>query len=82
MQARQRVQRAEALRRIASLASSAATLDEILKFALQELSHLLQADLAFIFLLDQGQSALRLHQSSMFGRPQTFPGLSLFTSGR
>jgi GAF domain-containing protein len=27
-------------------------------------------------LLDQGQSVLRLHQVSMFGRPQTFPGLS------
>jgi len=76
MQARQRVLRAETLRRIASLASSSATLDEILKYALQELCHLLQADLAFIFLLDQDRTVLRLHQRSMYGRPQTFPGLN------
>lgn len=76
MQARQRVQRAEALRRIASLASSAATLDEILKFALQELSHLLQADLAFIVLLDQVQGVLRLHQKSVYGRPDLSSGLN------
>jgi PAS domain S-box-containing protein len=76
MQARQRAQRAEALRRIASLASSAATLDEILKFVLQELSHLLRADLGFIFLLDQSQGILRLHPSSFYGRPETSAGLS------
>jgi PAS domain S-box-containing protein len=77
IQARQRAQRAEALRRIASLASSAANLDEILKFVLQELSHLLRADLGFIFLLDQSQGVLRLNFPSFYGRPQSFPGLSL-----
>ncbi len=55
LQARQRAQRAEALRRIASLASSEATLDEILQFALNELCHLLQADLATLFLVDSAQ---------------------------
>ena len=77
LQARQRVLRAETLRRISSLASSAATLDEILTFALQELSRLLHADLSFIFLLDQIQGMLRMHQESVFGQPQSYPGLSL-----
>ena len=77
LQARQRVLRAETLRKISSLASSAATFDEILKFALQELSRLLHADLSFIFLLDQIQGMLRMHQNSIFGQPQSYPGLSL-----
>ena len=76
IQARQRAQRAEALRRIASLASSTAALEEILKVALGELSRLLSADMAFIFLLDSQQGMLRMHQGSMFGRPQSFPGLA------
>ncbi len=76
IQARQRVLRAETLRRISSLASSAATIDEILKFALQELSRLLHADLSFIFLLDQNQGMLRMHQESIFGQPQSYPDLS------
>ncbi len=81
MQARQRMQRAESLRRIASLASSAAHLDEILKFAVTELSHLLRADLGFIFLLDEGQTLLRLHQRSLFGQKQSFPGLITAMAG-
>ncbi len=76
IQARQRVLRAETLRRISSLASSAATLNEILKFALQELSRLQHADLAFIFLLDQNQGMLRMHQDSLFGQPPSYPGMS------
>ncbi|MDT8899013.1 GAF domain-containing protein [Thermanaerothrix sp. 4228-RoL] len=66
-QSRQRAQRAEALRRIASLASSAATLDEILKYSLQELVRLLRADCAAIFLLNTNRTALELHRFSYFG---------------
>lgn len=66
-QTRQRAQRAEALRRIASLASSAATLDEILKYSLQELVRLLRADCAAVFLLNTSRTALELHRSSYFG---------------
>jgi GAF domain-containing protein len=43
-QARARAQRADALRRIASLSGSSATLDEILKYSVQELANLFQAD--------------------------------------
>lgn len=66
-QSRQRAQRAEALRRLASLASSTATLDEILQFSLQEMAHLLHADTAAIFLLDENRGELRLHTFSIFG---------------
>ncbi|MBM3151230.1 MAG: GAF domain-containing protein, partial [Chloroflexi bacterium] len=66
-QARQRAQRADALLRIASLTSSSATLDEILRFALQELARMLQADAAAIFLLDESQGMLRLHPESLWG---------------
>lgn len=77
MQARQRAQRAEALRRIASLAASSANLDEIFLFVLQELARLTQADLAFIFQVDGVQGLLRLHQASVFGRPEKIPGVAL-----
>ncbi len=66
-QSRQRVQRAEALRRITSLASSAANLDEILQFGVQELARLLRADVGAIFLLNQEQNELKLHLPSVFG---------------
>jgi PAS domain S-box-containing protein len=72
LQTRQRAQRAEGLRRIASLAGSAATLDEILKYALQELAELVHADVAAVFLLDQMEGSLRFHNSSLYG---DFPNL-------
>lgn len=72
-QARLRAQRAEALRRIASLASSAANLDEILKYSLNELARMLQADVAAIFLLDQNNSELCLHAGSYFGQAALLP---------
>ena len=79
-QARLRTQRAEALRRIASLASSSATTDEILQYTLQELGRLLQADLAAIFLFDELRGVLKLHTPSLFGStPQAVQSLtSLF----
>lgn len=66
-QSRRRAQRAETLRRIASLTSSAATLDEILKFSVQDLARLLQADAAALFLLDEAIGELRLNRVSAFG---------------
>jgi PAS domain S-box-containing protein len=66
-QARHRAQRAETLRRIASLTSSAATLEEILKYSILDLGRLLQADIAAIFMLDENRGELRLHRESVFG---------------
>lgn len=66
-QSKRRAQRAEALRRIASLSSSLATQDEILKWSLHELARLIQADAAAIFLLDESNNSLQLHQYSLFG---------------
>lgn len=73
-QSRQRAQRAESLRRIASLASSAANLDEILKFSLQELARLLQADVAAVFLMQPNSGELQFQWDSMFGRLEPLPG--------
>ncbi len=66
-QARGRAQRADALRRIASLSGSSATLDEILKYSVQELANLFQADAGAIFLMDETHGALRLRRESTFG---------------
>lgn len=66
-QTRARAQRADALRRIASLSTSSASLDEILKYSVQELAHLFQADSAAIFLLDDNRGSLRLNYQSMYG---------------
>jgi len=65
-QSQQRAQRSEALRRIASLAASSATLDEILSFSLRELARLFRADTAVILLLDETLGELRLHRPSFF----------------
>ncbi|RPJ24751.1 MAG: GAF domain-containing protein, partial [Chloroflexi bacterium] len=64
---RQRALRSDALRRIASLAASTATMDEVLRFSAQELAHLFQSDLAAIFLLDEQTGELRLHRDSVIG---------------
>jgi len=72
-QSRLRVQRAEALRRISSLASSAASLEEILKYSIQELARLVRADVGAVFLLDQERTELRLHASSVFGTLPELP---------
>ncbi|TLN19050.1 GAF domain-containing protein, partial [bacterium] len=65
-QPRERAQRAEALRRISSLTSSTATLDEILHFSVQELARLLGAEFGAAFLLNTNRSELQLHQGSLF----------------
>ena len=64
---RQRALRSDALRRIASLAASTATLDEILQFSIQEIARLFQGDLAAIFLQDEQVGELLLHEGSVFG---------------
>ncbi|MBN2115189.1 MAG: GAF domain-containing protein [Anaerolineales bacterium] len=64
---RQRALRSDALRRIASLAASTATLDEVLRFSLQELANLFQSNIAAIFLLDEQVGELHLHRDSLFG---------------
>ena len=66
-QTRQRALRSDALRRIASLAASTATIDEILQFSVQELARLFQGDIAAIFLRDESVGELRLHEKSVFG---------------
>lgn len=73
-QTRQRAQRAEGLRRIANLASSDASMDEILKFSIQELSHLLQAEKGVVFLIDRNRGVLEFHSPSNFGDAKPFNG--------
>ncbi|HLF90669.1 MAG TPA: GAF domain-containing protein, partial [Anaerolineales bacterium] len=66
---RKRAQQAEALRKIAALAGSAATLDEILKYSLIEISRLLRTDSGAIFLLDEERYELIVHKESILGFP-------------
>ncbi len=66
-QARSRAQRADALRRIASLSGSSATLGEILKYSVQELARLFNADTGAIFLMDEPRGELRLSNESTYG---------------
>ncbi|HSG26301.1 MAG TPA: GAF domain-containing protein [Anaerolineales bacterium] len=66
-QSRRRAQRAEVLRRVASLAGSEATQDETLQFSLLELSRFLQADVAAAFLLDESLGILQVHGQSILG---------------
>jgi GAF domain-containing protein/nitrogen-specific signal transduction histidine kinase len=64
---RQRALRSDALRRISSLAASTATLDEVLRFSIQELANLFQSDLAAVFLIDEQIGELSLHRASVIG---------------
>jgi PAS domain S-box-containing protein len=66
-QARARALRADALRRIASLSASSATLEEILKYSMQEIARLFQADMGAIFLLDETRGVLSLNRESTYG---------------
>ena len=69
-QSRERSQRSDALRRISSLSTSMATLDEVLKYSNQELAGLFQADVAAIFLLDETSGELHVHGASVVGLTQ------------
>ncbi len=64
---RQRALLSDSLRRIASLAASTATLNEILRFSVQELARRFKADLAAIFLYDEQIGELRVHAESVVG---------------
>ncbi len=66
-QSRQRAYRSDALRRVASLSASSASVEEVLEHSIRELAHLFQADTAAIFLLDEQNGELRLHSRSMYG---------------
>lgn len=66
-QARARAHRADALRRVASLAGSSATLGEVLKYSVRELAHLFQADAGAIYLMDEMSGALQLRPESLYG---------------
>ena len=66
-QSRLRAQRAESLRRITSLVSSPASLDEILQYTIQELARLQHAEVGAVFLVDSAGADLRLHRASVFG---------------
>ncbi len=70
LQTRQRARRAETMRRVASLVSSSATLEETIRFSVRELVQLINADSAVIFLLDEDQGALNAHAESFHGVPQ------------
>ena len=71
-----RALRAEALRRIASLSGSMATLDEIFKYSLLELARLLQVDIAGIFLLEENFGELKVHIDSLYGvTPEQLPSI-------
>lgn len=67
---RQQAMRSDALRRIALLAASTATLEEILHYSTQELVNLFQSDFGAIFLLDEQIGGLRLHRESVVGVAQ------------
>ncbi|RMF48661.1 MAG: GAF domain-containing protein [Anaerolineae bacterium] len=66
-ESRLRAHRAETMRRIAALAASDATLDEVLRFVLQEVGRELQADVVVIRLLDETGGILQVHTPSLFG---------------
>ena len=65
--ARQRAMRSDGLRRIASLTSSFATIDEVIRFSVGEVSRLLRSDLAALYLLDEKNGELILHEGSVVG---------------
>ncbi|NQU31186.1 MAG: GAF domain-containing protein [Anaerolineae bacterium] len=69
LQTRQRARRAETMRRVASLVSSSATLDETLHFSIRELVQLIDADTAVLFLLDEEEGGLNAHEKSIYGIP-------------
>lgn len=70
IQSRLRTQRAETLRRISSLASSNATLSEVLAFSINELSLLLHADVGGLFLVDQASMKMDWKPDSNYGHWQ------------
>ena len=72
-QTRLRAQRSEALRAVASLASSDATLEEVFSLALRTLGDILKADVGAVFLLDRERGSLSMQRNSMYGRLPSVP---------
>lgn len=76
-----RAQRAETLRRIASLVSTEAPFDKILHSSLQELVRLLGADAAAAFMVDKNRASLTLQRTASWGDfnkiPETLTTLPL-----
>jgi PAS domain S-box-containing protein len=79
-QARQRAQRAEGLRRIASMAGSAEGYDEVLKDAIHELVQIVGADVGVFSILERERARLQVHPSSMAGLPKGISGSKWFLS--
>jgi GAF domain-containing protein/nitrogen-specific signal transduction histidine kinase len=73
-QARIRALRSDALRRIAGLSGSSAALEDILKYSMQELTNLFQADAGAIFLMDEARGEMRLRRESAFGLSEDVSG--------
>lgn len=69
-ESRFRARRSDSLRYIASLSASSATTDEVLKYSMQELVRLFQADAGGIFLLDEEHRRLTLQPASVWGVPE------------
>ncbi len=67
-QTKRRARRAEMMGRVASLVSSSATEEETIRFSLQELVQLINADAAIVFLIDDDEGALVAHKSSRYGK--------------
>lgn len=70
LQTQQRARRAETMRRVASLVSSSATLEETIRFSVRELVQLLKSDSAVIFLLDDDKDVLVAQEASFYGVTQ------------
>ncbi len=60
-----RTQRSDVLQRMVSLAISASTLDDVLKYSVRELTNLFQADVGAVFLADEMRGQLKLHRDSV-----------------
>ena len=79
-EAQSRALRAESLRKITSLAGSAATLDEILKFSLLETARLTHSDTGLLLLHDPTSGEPFIHRDSLFGvSPEMADQLSRIT---
>jgi len=68
-----RAERAETLRRIATLASSAAPLEDILLSSMEELVRLLHADYAAVFMVDKNRTIMQLQRSASCGNYNGIP---------
>ncbi len=67
LQTQQRARRAETMRRVASLVSSSASVEETIQFSIRELVQLLKSDTAVLFILDEDLGVLNAHPGSAYG---------------